>query len=354
MDMVRYIQQYYNNHVEIYLNFFPSTDMRTELKQAGFRWYKGNKCWWAESSEEKIAFAKSFVLKYNKEGPAMDQQELIKVLKSARSICWYPSAAYDLRPMLFLTSQYCAGHEKTKDIKVFPDLFVFTDYGGTLFKDDESYVISQGMRFLNDLFLCDNDVLVKDIEHRPNKERVRTVIQAKKVIKIITDISEPELDSNNISFPLTEHYGKGYCIDVDISSKTDGGENALGQYRTKMVYLFSENSVFAKEILLRNSIKVDYLVRIRCGYGSGGCRYTTGYWMDHLFKPLGVKYLIQGTGDQVHMASGDQMIIDSLRKEFELPDTPQKPEQFYHVVWGTRNKHDGSKDYQKTDWYSVP
>ena len=121
-----------------------------------------------------------------------------------------------------------------------------------------------------------------------------------------------------------------------------------------MVYLFSENSVFVKEILLRNSIKVDYLVRIRCGYGFGGSRDTTGYWMDHLFEPLGVRYLIQGTGDQLRMEYGDQMIIDSLRKEFELPDTPQKPKQFYHVVWGTRNYPGGSKVNQETDWYSVP
>ena len=46
------------NGVEIYFDSIPSDEIRAELREGGWRWFKAKKCWYTRQSDEAIAFAK--------------------------------------------------------------------------------------------------------------------------------------------------------------------------------------------------------------------------------------------------------------------------------------------------------
>lgn len=43
--------------IEIYFECKPCDDIRSELKAAGFRWHRANKCWYAKQTEDNIKLA---------------------------------------------------------------------------------------------------------------------------------------------------------------------------------------------------------------------------------------------------------------------------------------------------------
>ena len=56
--MARYELNDERNGIEIYFDSVPSEEIRTKLRESGWRWFKAKKCWYTKQSEEAIGFAK--------------------------------------------------------------------------------------------------------------------------------------------------------------------------------------------------------------------------------------------------------------------------------------------------------
>ena len=83
-------------------------------------------------------------------------KKLIEVLKD-KTICWYPSAGEDFRPLLYLSEQYVSTRDAIKNISPLPELFVFTDYHNSYF--DSNY---KGLKALSEGTLRKGDYLFDD------------------------------------------------------------------------------------------------------------------------------------------------------------------------------------------------
>lgn len=51
--------------LEIYFPAVPDSSLRDEMKHAGFRWHKANKCWYAKMGDETLAVARAVVEEFN-------------------------------------------------------------------------------------------------------------------------------------------------------------------------------------------------------------------------------------------------------------------------------------------------
>ena len=164
--------------------------------------------------------------------------ELQEQLKSYKSICWYPSAGTDLHGMLYLTPQYL----KTQgwEEKQLPDCFVFTDCDDWAVKG-----------FLKNGSI--NAVLHQD---------KRTSIVAEN-LELAGELKLP-YDERLILLPSKDMFGNVFYSRVKIQS------NVFGEWETDFFYIITENTAFATQFLIPNSIHVDYVTRIRYGGGFGG------------------------------------------------------------------------------------
>ena len=258
-------------------------------------------------------------------------KKLIEVLKD-KTICWYPSAGEDFRPLLYLSEQYVSTRDAIKNISPLPELFVFTDYHNSYF--DSNY---KGLKALSEGTLRKGDYLFDDsVRGTLHFDCKNTKIKVLSIKKIDIDISE--FDHSLAGNEPSARYGTGYLMDVQIMS-TDKTriKNNLGTYDMHILYIFAENSAFA-EIFLRESIRVDFLLRIRYGVSFGGSRDTDGEWLKYAAPKLGVKYFLEETDLTGILHNNDRKIIQKLSDICGSLDTKWEGEEIRCTPWSRPNR----------------
>ena len=258
-------------------------------------------------------------------------EELVEILKD-KTICWYPSAGDDFRPLLYLSEQYVSTRDDIRNIAPLPQLFVFTDYHNSYF--DCNY---KGLKALSEGTLKSGDYLyddsVRGIIHFNYKHTKIKVLSIKKV-----DIDIPQLDRSLACNEASVKYGTGYCMSVQITSKDESRrKNNLGTYTAQLLYIFAENSAFA-ELLLRENIRVDFLLRIRYGINCGDSCDTDGEWLRYAAPKLGVKYYFEETDRSGALHYNDRQIIQKLSEICGPLDTKWEGEQMRCLPWSNPNR----------------
>ena len=273
----------------------------------------------------------------------IDREELIKIIKKHKSICWYPSAGSDFRPLLFLTKAFYDKHEAlSADKAVFPDLFIFTDYCAEKFFSygPEKYIMA-GERKIE----CTS---YSDFERIPQgrlMERNRlfsdhnTDIYVNSASRIF--IKDPEVNRNVIGHYLPPFFGTGYFMNVDVFSHHNR-ETRLGSWDMDVIYLYAENTAFAKHILIENQINVDFIVSVRYGGNFGGST-NFGGWLFHLADTLNVKYYISPPVDFIPDYQNDD-VMEYLKEAADISFRKPRLTKLYERNW---------YENEVVDWYRV-
>ena len=210
-------------------------------------------------------------------------------LKQFNNIAWYPSACKDALSMVCLSfeSLLQLGIPKNE----MPDCFIFTDY-------DSQTRYSNDRKFFLDLDEFDNSVKFG----YPNSNYQAIAYNVK------------ELDKINISFDQAlvtgerddEYYGRVFVMDVVIEHPQ------VERFVTKLIYVVAENTAFAFDFLLKNQIKVTYAIHSRYGHGFGG-GWSTGAYMFHILKDLGVRYFVSDMDEQYNADVADKYLSEQQK-----------------------------------------
>lgn len=188
-------------------------------------------------------------------------------------LCWYPSAGFDFRPLLYLSPAWAERHGWEEDR--FPDCFIMTNACG----DD-----------IDDAFLGKEEpVLYRDA-------RTRITASDVKEMPTLRLSHNPELayDAFKMLDPLRphdlyKHYGRILSMKVHVHSEQ------LGDWDTALVYCIAENTAFAMEYLLKRGPRIEYVWRAHYGYmlcrDSAGNR-STGHFLLRILRNLGARYFI--------------------------------------------------------------
>lgn len=264
---------------------------------------------------------------------------LIKELQKRKSICWYPSAGSDFRPLLYLSKPFYDKHKAlSADKDVFPDLFIMTDYQESEYTGYSDVYHYDYMRKYhpNDFDKISKGTLRRgDILYRDH----RTSLTVKDVIKIVIDGMEAKKDLVTAEIP--EWYGMGYCITVEVNSFNIPAQ-MLGKWDMDIVYLYAENTAFAKHILIENQINVDFIVSVRYGGNFGGST-NFGGWLFHLADALGVKYYISPPVDYIPDYQSDD-VMEYLKEAADISFNKPRLTKLYERNW---------YENEIVDWYRV-
>lgn len=226
--------------------------------------------------------------------------ELQNYLQKFSSICWYPSAGFDYREMLYLTKSYA--NRINWDEDQFPDCFVLTDY------------IAFSCNPLFKTTLCHDVILFQDEE-------------TKIVAKNGTELSKLNVSYNQdfVVFRRDENYGRVIAADIEIQS------TVLGNMKTKAIFAVAENTSFAIEFLIRNNIHIDYVLRVRYGHMLGGGN-SNGMFLKRILNDLNARYFLS---DANYSSDKDCVAFDvygellKSRNDAELEDITYIPSSLW-------------------------
>ena len=249
------------------------------------------------------------------------ESHLLSIIRSHESVCWYPSAGSDFRALLYLSKPFYEKHEELSSEQArLPDLFILTDYEASeVFQYGYSTVpLENSFGALRTGALTGGDILFRD---------VNTTFTVKRCERLFLPALEARTDL--ISSAVPRWYGHGCYMTVEVNSH---GSKRLGKWETHVIYLYAENTAFAKNILMQNQIDVDYILRVRYGAAFGGSR-VDGNWLFCLSDLLNVKYYITREFNASGNWERDIPALDYLRGESEIRLEPAKLTFFYHRVW---------------------
>lgn len=264
-----------------------------------------------------------------------DQKDLfLNEVKKHKSICWYPSAGSDFRPLLYLSKPYYEKHEELAgEDAVLPDLFIMTDYQKHGFIDYSS----SGSR-------VDYNNIRHNFDQRqagPLKSNYMLFYDPCTSFTIKT-IKKFELNDTEANKELTDDfyhapscYGQAYCMTIKVDSHKPLSKK-LGIWEIDIIYLYAENTTFAKKFLLRNRINIDYIVMVRYpGYGNG----ASGIWIYYIADLLNVKYYVTNPySDQYILEEGsgsvaDKAALEYLKGDSDISFKPPQRTPFYRIEW---------------------
>lgn len=182
-------------------------------------------------------------------------KQLFESFPKDYQLAWYPSAGNDYRDLMQLSPEKAA----QSGITEVPDIFLHCDYMPEWVKLEPGIVFQ------------DQRTTVRIVS--------RTAISFKlpvryKVNPEYVDFAEKALPESLI-----------YLLDVEIESDT------LGVIRKPVIYFLFENINFLFEVLIRHSIHVSHIVKIREGCGFGGNRKSISLAYAFLSQ-LKTKYLV--------------------------------------------------------------
>lgn len=284
----------------------------------------------------------------------LKNNDILNIIKEHKSICWYPSAGSDFRPLLYLSDAYYKKHEElTGETDTFPDLFILTDYSMNKYmnftmKEDTYRVGNSNIRLFprqeyhiqSQFDKIYSGTLEKgDLLYEDGYTKI-TVKEQKKIIINGVDACK-ELLQDNINIPL--NYGQGYYMTLEVNSHHSSMQK-LGVWETHVIYLYTENTSFAKNFLLNNQVNIDYIVKVRYGNSMGGGSMCAGYWLVYLAEQLNVKYYVsdlfapdrlpanynlEGTEEN----DGDAKALRYIRGDSDTAFSAPKLSQIYYRDW---------------------
>lgn len=191
-------------------------------------------------------------------------------LKQFKNIAWYPSAYKDTLSIACLSPKSLLSlGVKKEDV---PDCFLFTDYLTYTENANEHF-------FLDDEFELEIPFNYQGVEYKATAFNVKEI-----------DHLKNKFDSNMVAFSSDRHYGRVFTMDVLIEHPV------IGRHITKVVYVIYENTMFAFDFLIRNNIKVKYVIHSRYGHGFGG-GVSNGAFLCNILKELGTKYYVSDIND---------------------------------------------------------
>ena len=208
-------------------------------------------------------------------------------------ICWYPSAGSDLSLLFRLSERNCRNIPLDEGQEL-PDLFILTDV------DPCGYMYDLIQRMISML--------------RDGYQYVYLMNPGVRVISVKELAGAPrEINNRLCGFSETKPYtGKAFHIRAELS-----GENIGSRRKTDIIYAFCENTAFARDVLLKHMIPVEYAVQIRYGHAFGGS-YLIGDWYKHISGLLGCKYFISNPGQMESECFMDRDVAERFFDGYEL------------------------------------
>ena len=268
----------------------------------------------------------------------VEKRAFLERIGRHKSICWYPSAGCDFRALLYLSRPFYAKHEElSAESVVFPDLFILTDYRESDFREEYNELYPHHFDKLRKGTLKPGDKLFDDTRTRLTVKNIERFY----ISDFIKDIEEYKdwIDYGEIS----SCYGQGYYMTVKINSYNNRNKQ-LGTWETNVIYLYAENSTFAKNILLQHNINIDYIVRVKYGGNYGFSRGTHGKWLFYLADPLNVKYYISSADSDRQLTPGDANLLRYLKENSGIDFDEPKLTALYKRNWYYR---------EPVTWYGV-
>ena len=254
---------------------------------------------------------------------------IVELLKSKKSICWYPSAGGDFRPLLYLSRPFydiysnnnCFIKSYPKKYRVIPDLFIFSDYAPKFFpgyymmgEDIYERKCISGIDYINNKWK-NIKILYKD---------VNTSIEVNDICKypnIITGFNK-----EIVAFDKSPNYGSAFHINVTINSKWCGTNNC---WDAEILYIIGENAIVARDIFMRDDISIRTIIQIRYGEGVGGSMLA-GNWIKRIFGGLKTDLWI---ANDIYIKDNSDSDVSENRKffsDFLLEDVPRL-KQIYEI-----------------------
>jgi hypothetical protein len=186
------------------------------------------------------------------------------------SIAWYPSAGSDFRALLYLNPKYSELNPASQEEKLFPEIFIFTDY----------YPWTTST-FLDSPIIHDDgrtQITVNTIEELPGLYLP--------VDKEIVDFPEGSIATGKVLF-----------LEVLVKS------NLLGDFKYPVIYAFVENEPFCSKVLLLHKSIISHIIHIRYGGGACGGGKSSGIWVQNVLRQLNCKVFV--TDGHYSLQSGD-------------------------------------------------
>ena len=203
---------------------------------------------------------------------------LKRYLSQFSSIGWYMSAGLDFREMMYLSKEYSKHLGWNEGI--FPGCFLLTDIIGEYYFDKKLGEILKG-----------ETVLFKDD---------KTLVIAKNG----EELQSLEFPGYREGIVIADSYmGRVITADIEIES------SVLGHLSTKLVYVITENTAFMFDFLLKEHIRIDYLIHVRYGMAR-----SSGMFVKPYLKELGTRYFISDWNDP---SEEDYAVFETYKDKFE-------------------------------------
>lgn len=211
---------------------------------------------------------------------------ILDVIKNHKSICWYPSAGIDFRPLIiFNRSCYEAFEIPIDEEQTFPDLFILTDV------NPPNYVWSCHSRPspIENISCLNQEDKWKEITTLYEDKKTKITVNGSRRLKNL-DIGcdRGELQSG---YEVSKAYGNVLYFDVTVRSKRYESTE-WDTWNANVLYVITENRTFAREVLMQNNIKIDYISVIRYGNSMGGGAAHSPDWLLGILGNLQCKYYV--------------------------------------------------------------
>lgn len=245
-------------------------------------------------------------IKRNNVGIDDEELSLKDVISNHRSICWYPSAGDDFKPLIFLNQNGYRNFDIPEDNgQEFPDMFIMTDVLYPMFFSDERNPISQ---------LNNSDSWRRITELYRDFKTTVSVVKSRKLRRL-----DLELDTEMLSYEYSneENYGNVFCFTVKVETRLYWPYD-LKQWYMTVVYVIAENRAFARDFLMKNNIKVDYVPVIRYGEAMGGGSAISPNWIRSILGAIKCKYYICNA----HYAREEKNMV--YFEDYDIPATELK------------------------------
>lgn len=202
------------------------------------------------------------------------------------NVCWYPSAGFDFRLLLYLSDQYniYCNSAISKEHRS-PDIFILTDY------------------YTSPNFLKDS-ILYED------KYTKISVIDSEKLMPLNMRYSLELVNLNQ-----DRRYNNVTFVQALVESKQ------LGTFKAPFIYINTINEYFCVDFLIKNQANVSHIVHIRYGGGCGGGGYASGAWLNNVLGLLKTEVYI--TDNHENFQSGDDAFLSQF-PELKLQKIPTK------------------------------
>lgn len=212
-------------------------------------------------------------------------QFLLDHLSGDEKILWYPSSGDDFSDIVNFSSFV----NRNIEFNDLPNLFIHNDYDRRSFEK-----IISASKFNSIIFRDDNTTVNID-------EKIELRFSLKARGKYI--VREKYVDFYDYKFNIPHIY----LLKLTINTTKFGLINA------NLLYLSFEN-INLFEFFMSNSIKIDFMVKVREGCGLGGNRMSVTQ-VYYILSRIGLKYLVNDT--EIHW--NEEVIEHLIRTRVKIP-----------------------------------